>query len=266
MPHNDGPAYFDDIFDVGIDNCKLKVAKESKSKAKRKINIVVLTGAGISAESGIGTFRGAGGLWEGHDVNDVATPEAWDKDYKRVLDFYNQRRERIAGVKPNQAHTALASLEEEHTIEIVTQNIDNLHEVAGSTSVLHLHGEITKGCSSRDKSCVIDIGFEAIEPGMLATDGSQLRPFIVWFGEDVPKIAEAANVVQQAGVLLIIGTSLNVYPAAGLVHYAKPDVPVYLIDPADFSGMLNIPNKVVHIKEVATKGVDIFKQTYLPLL
>jgi NAD-dependent deacetylase len=266
LSHNYGPANFDDIFDVGIDKVEFKVAKESKSTAKRKLNIVVLTGAGISAESGIGTFRGAGGLWEGHDVNDVATPEAWEKDYKRVLEFYNLRRQRIAEVKPNRAHYALAALENQHQVQIVTQNIDNLHEAAGSNNILHLHGEITKACSSLDKSAVTDIGFKNIEPGMVAEDGSQLRPYIVWFGEAVPKIPEAAILVQQADILVIIGTSLNVYPAAGLVHYAKQDVPVFLIDPGDFSGMLDIPNHVTHIKEVATIGVDTFSSKYLPLL
>lgn len=243
-----------------------QVAKESKRASKRKLKVVALTGAGISAESGIGTFRGSGGLWEGHDVNDVATPEAWSKDFRRVLDFYNQRRDRIAQVKPNRAHLALAEMENECEVEIVTQNIDNLHEVAGSSTILHLHGEITKGCSSLDKSCIVDIGFEAIEPGMLAEDGSQLRPFIVWFGESVPKIPEAATMVQQADVLLIIGTSLNVYPAAGLVHYAEEQVPIYLIDPGDFTGVLNVPNPVVHIKEKATIGIDLFRTTYLPSL
>ena len=223
-----------------------------------KIKVVVLTGAGVSAESGISTFRDAGGLWEGYDINEVATPEGWDKNFRLVLDFYNARRKNVADVKPNKAHLLLAELEEYCDVAIVTQNIDNLHEQAGSSNVLHLHGEITKACSSYTKGNVIDIGFNDILGGQLSADGSQLRPFIVWFGEDVPKIAEAASEVSDADVVLIIGTSLEVYPAAGLVYAANSSATVYLIDPKPLTSKIAIPNEVAQIQENATTGMEIF--------
>mgnify|MGYP000850490151 CR=1 FL=1 len=223
-------------------------AKEPKSTAKKKLKITVLSGAGISAESGIATFRGNGGLWEGLDVRKVASPEGWNEDYQMVLDFYNQRRRAIGKVEPNQAHIDLALLQELHRVEIVTQNIDDLHEKGGSQNVLHLHGEITKGCSSNDKGSIVSIGYNDILPGMLAKDGSQLRPFIVWFGEQVPKMIEAINRVEEADVILIIGTSMEVYPAAGLINYANSDASIFVIDPSDLKHKIPSGLGVTQIK------------------
>jgi NAD-dependent deacetylase len=220
--------------------------------------VVVLTGAGISAESGVATFRGSGGLWEGYDIAEVATPQAWDKNYKLVLEFYNARRRNIAAVKPNEAHRALADMQQHYVVQIITQNIDNLHEQAGSTHVLHVHGEITKACSSNGKRHVQEIGFRDILDGETCTDGFQLRPFIVWFGEDVPLIPRAAELVSQADVLLIIGTSLEVYPANGLVNFAQSDIPIYVIDPDVLLHKISVPNKVVQIQKSASEGIIEF--------
>ncbi len=230
--------------------------------AKRKIT--VLTGAGVSAESGISTFRDSDGLWENHNVEDVASIEGWYRNPSLVLDFYNARRRQLKDVRPNQAHYAIASLEDEYEVTVVTQNVDNLHERAGSTKVIHLHGELTKVrpencCCDRDgysEETVFDIGAEDIHLGDLAPNGAQLRPHIVWFGEAVPKIDSAIDAVEAADILLIVGTSLQVYPAAGLYRYARMSVPIYIIDPKD------VPvrdGRITHIKEVATKGMDIFK-------
>ncbi len=227
---------------------------------KKKLNLVVLSGAGISAESGVATFRGSGGLWAGRNVQDVASPEGWQRDFRMVLDFYNQRRRKIAEVKPNLAHTTLAELEHEYNVNIITQNIDNLHEQGGSTYVLHLHGEITKGCSSNFKRHVTDIGFKDISEGDVCPDGYQMRPFIVWFGESVPEIESAIEIVSQADILLVIGTSLEVYPAAGLVNYAPENAPIYVIDPSEILQKLQVPNEVIHIQKIATKGVLMLKQ------
>ena len=194
--------------------------------------VVVLTGAGMSAESGLKTFRGADGLWEGHRIEDVATPEGFARDPETVLEFYNVRRTQLAGASPNEGHRALARLESAFEVSVVTQNIDDLHERAGSTNVLHLHGELTKARSSRDPSLVREIGYDRIEPGDLAEDGSQLRPHVVWFGEMVPALSEAAELVRGARVLLVVGTSLAVYPAAGLVHEAPPGCRCVYVDPA----------------------------------
>jgi NAD-dependent deacetylase len=237
-----------------------------KKPINRKLKLVVLTGAGISAESGIPTFRGHNGLWEGYDIEEVATPNGWAKNYRLVLDFYNARRRKVAEVQANLAHKLLAELEEVCDVLIVTQNIDNLHEQAGSTQVLHLHGEITKACSSLTKGNVVDIGFDDIDDGDKSSDGSQLRPFIVWFGEDVPMISYAAEIVAEADILLIVGTSLEVYPAAGLVHYANRDIPVVVIDPNSPSGKISVSNAVEHLQYKATKGLPIFAEEIRKIL
>lgn len=201
-----------------------------------KKNLVVLSGAGMSAESGISTFRDAGGLWDQYPVEAVATPEGYARDPQLVINFYNERRKQLLTVEPNEGHRGVAELEKAFNVTVVTQNVDNLHERAGSTHVVHLHGELTKVCSSRDPNNPHYI--KELEPeeyevklGDKAGDGSQLRPFIVWFGESVPEIETAIGYVEQADILVIIGTSLNVYPAAGLLHYAPMDCEIYLIDP-----------------------------------
>jgi len=233
------------------------MAKELQNTSKKKL--VVLSGAGISAESGISTFRGAGGLWEGYDVRDVATPEAWVKDQELVLRFYNERRRGIAAVQPNAAHQILAELQDTLDVKIITQNIDNLHEQAGSRDVMHLHGEITKACSSIEKKHIRDIGFEDINLGDKCPDGHQLRPFIVWFGEDVPLIPEAAAEVSTADIVLVIGTSLEVYPAAGLVNFAPVDVPIFVIDPNEVTHKMQMPNEVIHIQKGGSEGMREFR-------
>lgn len=204
--------------------------------------IVVLTGAGMSAESGISTFRDAGGLWDQYPVEQVATPEGYAANPQLVTDFYNTRRRQLLTVEPNEGHRLVAQLEKAYEVVVVTQNVDNLHERAGSSLVIHLHGELTKVTSSfqpNNPRYIRELTPEEYEVKMgdTAEDGSQLRPFIVWFGEAVPNIEVAADYVQQADIVIIIGTSLNVYPAAGLLYYAKSDAELYLIDPAD----VNVP-------------------------
>lgn len=194
--------------------------------------VVVLTGAGMSADSGLKTFRDSDGLWEGYDVNKVATLQGWREDPEMVLDFYNKRRKQAHEAEPHQGHKALARLERKFKVTIITQNVDNLHERAGSTDVLHLHGELAKVRSVKDPSLVYDIGGDPIEMGDTAEDGAQLRPHVVWFGEMVPNMEKAVQIVPEADVLLVIGTSLVVYPAAGLVDYASDNIPKYIIDPA----------------------------------
>lgn len=198
-----------------------------------KKHIVVLTGAGMSAESGISTFRDTGGLWEQYRVEDVATPEGFAANPSLVLEFYNQRRKDALKAQPNAGHIGLAQMEKEYLVSIVTQNVDDLHERAGSTNVLHLHGELMKVRSVKNPSKIYTLPADEpeIHLGDLAEDGSQLRPHIVWFGEAVPMIEQAAETVSRADVLVIIGTSLNVYPAAGLLNYAPKGIPIYLIDP-----------------------------------
>ncbi|MDC0661631.1 SIR2 family NAD-dependent protein deacylase [Marinobacter sp. SS21] len=198
-----------------------------------KQHIVVLTGAGISAESGLSTFRDNGGLWEEHSVYDVATPEAFARNPELVLRFYNDRRRQLEGAQPNRAHRLLAQLEAAYRVSIITQNVDDLHERAGSSEVIHLHGELTKARSTRYPEDVYDIGYQPIQLGDTCEHGSQLRPHIVWFGELVPMIEVAADVARTADQLLIVGTSLQVYPAAGLVHEVDFDVPVTVIDPGE---------------------------------
>ncbi|ATL48395.1 NAD-dependent protein deacylase [Chitinophaga caeni] len=195
----------------------------------RKPKLVVLTGAGISAESGLKTFRDSGGLWEGYDIEEVATPEAWERNPKLVLEFYNLRRDEVRKAQPNRAHLALASLENEFDITIITQNIDDLHERAGSSQVLHLHGLINKMRSDLDVHRLYDVG-EKISIGDLAPDGGQFRPHVVWFGEAVPMMGTSMQVVQEADIFLLVGTSLNVYPAAGLIHYIPKTAHKFVID------------------------------------
>ena len=220
-----------------------------------KKKIVVLTGSGISAESGLKTFRDSGGLWEEFRIEEVATYDAWNYNPALVLEFYNKRRAQLAGVVPNAAHHALVKLEQGFDVQIITQNVDDLHERAGSKSILHLHGELTKVRSTKSAALVTDIGYSEIHPGDLCSEGSQLRPHIVWFGEAVPLIETAADCVTKADILLVIGTSMAVYPAAGLVHYVKPGCPVYLVDPnpAQLSG---IPGLTV-IRDTAVSGVPL---------
>ena len=226
--------------------------------------ITVLTGAGVSAESGVSTFRDSDGLWENHNVEDVASIEGWYRNPSLVLDFYNARRAQLQTVRPNAAHRAIAELEKEYKVTVVTQNVDNLHERAGSTRIIHLHGELTK---VRPENCfndndgyseetVFDIGSDPIYLGDLAPNGAQLRPHIVWFGEAVPKIGTAIDAVEEADILLIVGTSLQVYPAAGLYRYARSGTPIYIIDPKDVPAR---DGRITHIKEVATKGMEVFK-------
>jgi NAD-dependent deacetylase len=192
--------------------------------------VVVLSGAGISAESGIKTFRDADGLWEGYDVMEVATPQGWKKNPALVLDFYNQRRKQAHTVEPNSAHYALAELEKQYDVTIVTQNVDNLHERAGSTKVMHLHGELFKSRSTVDESLIYDITHSELKLGDKCEKGSQLRPHIVWFGEMVPMMEEATKIARKADIFIVVGTSLVVYPAAGLVDYAPRDAKIYVVD------------------------------------
>jgi|SRR5690625_850681 len=213
--------------------------------------IVVLTGAGVSAESGIKTFRDADGLWEGHDVMEVASPQGWKQNPELVLDFYNQRRKQLLEVEPNKAHKALAKLEDQYRVEIITQNVDDLHERAGSSRVTHLHGELLKVRSSADSTHILDWKKDLVL-GDVCPLNSQLRPHIVWFGEGVPKMEKAMNIVQQADILLIIGTSMVVYPAASLLHYAPEDTPVYFIDPAP---SIDDSENIRVIAEKAASGV-----------
>ena len=195
-----------------------------------KQNLVVLTGAGISAESGIKTFRDSDGLWENHRIEDVATFGAWQKNKQLVLDFYNERRRKLLECEPNDAHKLLATLEEKYNVQIITQNIDNLHERAGSTNVLHLHGELLKVRSTLDEHLIYD-WTKDVQVGDKCEKGSQLRPHIVWFGEAVPLIEAAAEITKTADIFVVIGTSMVVYPAAGLIHYLDSSVPKYVIDP-----------------------------------
>jgi NAD-dependent deacetylase len=217
--------------------------------------LVVLTGAGMSAESGIRTFRDSNGLWEEHDVMDVASIEGWRKNPGLILRFYNERRKQMHSCEPNKGHILLAGLENDFEVEIITQNVDNLHERAGSARVLHLHGELTKARSSIDPTLVYLLGDREIKLGDKCEKGSQLRPYIVWFGEEVPAINEAIKIVESAEILCIIGTSLNVYPAAGLLHYAPTGCPIFLIDPNPPSG---ISRKIEVIDKGAVEGVAVF--------
>ncbi|MBR4758151.1 MAG: NAD-dependent deacylase [Bacteroidaceae bacterium] len=223
--------------------------------------IVVLTGAGMSAESGISTFRDSGGLWDNYNVEDVATPEGWTRDMQLVTDFYNIRRKELQNVKPCRGHELLAQLEQEYDVSVITQNVDNLHERAGSSKVVHLHGELMKVTSSFDPNNpkyieTLDSDHLEVKIGEKAADGSQLRPYIVWFGEPVPNIEIAAELSAQADIYLIIGTSLNVYPAAGLTAYVPEETPIYLIDPKPVQW--NSARHFTHIQAGASEGMEQF--------
>lgn len=216
-------------------------------------HIVVFTGAGVSAESGLKTFRDSDGLWENYPIEEVATIEAWHKNPKRVLEFYNMRRKQCMEAKPNEAHLLIAQLEKKYQVSVITQNIDDLHERAGSTNVLHLHGEIMKVRSTIDPHLIYPIRKWNLEWGERCEKGSQLRPHIVWFGEEVPMMPVAIDIVQTADIFIVIGSSLVVYPAAGLVFYASSHIPKYLIDPGNFDK--SMIRDFVHIKEKASVGM-----------
>ena len=216
--------------------------------------LTILSGAGISAESGIQTFRDSDGLWENHSVEDVASLEGWRKDRELVLEFYNQRRRQLHDVQPNDAHKLIADLEKYFDVQIVTQNIDDLHERAGSTNILHIHGELFKSCSCNDKNLIYEQKTD-INLGEKAEDGAQLRPFIVWFGEDVPLYQKAQEIVKDSDILLVIGTSLQVYPAAGLVHEIKDDCMLIVINPNETE--FGYGQRAVVMKETATKGMQL---------
>ncbi|WP_163408428.1 SIR2 family NAD-dependent protein deacylase [Flavobacterium ajazii] len=228
-----------------------------------KKKLVVLTGAGISAESGIKTFRDSDGLWEGHDVMEVATPEGWHKNQELVLDFYNKRRQQLKEVEPNLGHKILAELEKDFDVYVITQNVDDLHERAGSTKVLHLHGELLKVRSTKNRDLILD-WTEDLATGDLDKNGYQLRPHIVWFGEDVPALEEAITITETADYFAVIGTSLQVYPAAGLISYTYSITPVFYIDPKPIS-IPNIRNKVETIAKFASEGVADLRDKLLNL-
>ncbi len=221
-----------------------------------KKKLVVLSGAGMSQESGLKTFRDMGGLWEQYDVTEVASPDAWRQNPELVMRFYNERRKLLWEAKPNAGHTGIADLEKDFDVEIITQNVDDLHEQAGSTKVLHLHGELKKARSTIDPDLVYTLDHWELKMGDKCEKGSQLRPHIVWFGEAVPALNDALPIVQSADVLVVIGTSLVVYPAASLVHYTKPEIPIFVIDP----GRPQVTSEnVTYIQEKAGKGLEILK-------
>ncbi len=217
--------------------------------------LVVLTGAGISAESGLRTFREMGGLWEEYDVYEVASPQGWAANKELVLRFYNERRRQLYEVEPNAGHTGLVELEKYFDVQVITQNIDDLHERAGSSKILHLHGEIKKARSTVDSSLVYKIKGRELNIGDKCKKGSQLRPHVVWFGEAVPAFQQAVEITEKADIFVVVGTSLNVYPAAGLIDFVPVNSPIYLIDPNGIGGVIN--RKVELIKENATVGVSI---------
>ena len=223
-------------------------------------NIVVLTGAGMSAQSGISTFRDSGGLWEKYPVQQVASIEGWYKNPELMLTFYNQRRTALQEANPNKGHLILAELEKHFHVSIITQNIDDLHERAGSTNVLHLHGELTKARSSEDPDLITYIGYDPIEWGDKATDGSQLRPHVVWFGEPVPNMTKAIQWTQEADIMIVAGTSLAVYPAAGLVDFAQNNIPLFLVDPKPAP----VRRKNLYIiADKAVEGLEKLKKTLI---
>lgn len=217
--------------------------------------IVVLSGSGISAESGLATFRGNDGLWDNYPVEDVASIEGWYRNPRLVIDFYNRLRAKLADIRPNQAHLDIAALEKDYDVVVVTQNVDDLHERAGSSRIIHLHGELTKVRPENSTKGVRDIGYGEIHFGD-KEHGAQLRPHIVWFGESVPEFEPAVREVASADILLIVGTSMQVYPAASLMYYADPKCRIYVVDPADVPTDNN--SRIVHIKEKATTGVARF--------
>ncbi|MBF6608550.1 MAG: NAD-dependent deacylase [Flavobacterium sp.] len=223
-----------------------------------KKNLVILSGAGISAESGIKTFRDAGGLWEGHDVMEVASFDGWLRNPELVMDFYNQRRRQLHQVSPNAGHFAIAALEEEFNVQLITQNVDNLHEKAGSTNVLHLHGELLKARSTTNPGYIVDWEHD-LHFGDTDNAGNQLRPHIVWFGEEIPLLEDAVEITQKADIFIVVGTSLQVYPAAGLIQFTNRHVPVFYIDPNP-APILNLPNPITVIAEPASVGMPILAQ------
>ena len=229
-----------------------------------KKKLVVLTGAGISAESGIKTFRDSDGLWEGHNVMEVATPEGWHKNPALVLDFYNQRRKQLKEVNPNAAHYILAELEHDFDVQIITQNVDDLHKRAGSTNVLHLHGELLKVRSTQNPNYILD-WTEDLNFGDCDKNKQQLRPHIVWFGEEVPALEEAVELTETADYFAVIGTSLQVYPAAGLIDFTKATTPVYYIDPKPIK-IPNLRNPLYVIPEIASEGMKQLKKELLALI
>jgi NAD-dependent deacetylase len=217
-----------------------------------KKNLVILSGAGVSQESGLKTFRDMGGLWEQYDVTQVASFEAWEKSPELVMRFYNERRKQLFDAKPNAAHLGIADLENDFNVQIVTQNVDDLHELAGSTNVLHLHGELRKARSTIDPSLIYKMNNWELKFGDTCELGSQLRPHIVWFGEAVPNIQKALPIVQKADILVVVGTSLAVYPAASLVNYTQAEIPIFVVDP----GHPEVHKKnVVYIQKKARKGI-----------
>lgn len=220
-----------------------------------KKKIIILTGAGISAESGLKTFRDANGLWEGYNIEDVATPEAWQRNPNLVQQFYNERRKAVLAAQPNAAHLALIKLEEKFETLIITQNIDDLHERAGSKAVMHLHGEITFSRSSKNSALLYKIEGDSIEMGALCELGSPLRPHVVWFGEDVPMITKAMHEMSKAAMVILIGSSLAVYPAAGLIELVKFNVPIYVVDPK--IQFVNLPNPIIKIQEKASIAIPL---------
>lgn len=224
--------------------------------------IAVITGAGISAESGIKTFRDMGGMWEEYDVMDVASIEGWYKNPKLILDFYNNRRTELANVLPNKAHIELAEFEKIFDVSIITQNVDNLHERAGSTNILHLHGELTKVRSTGNEDTIFDIEYKEIHIGDLCPEGYQLRPHIVWFGEPVPLIQRAIKIIENSDIVIIIGTSMQVYPAASLIHYAKQNTPIFYIDPHP---TITNSKQITVISENASSGIVKLKELLLKL-
>jgi NAD-dependent deacetylase len=226
-------------------------------KIYSKPHLVVFSGAGMSAESGIKTFRDNDGLWENHEVTDVATPEAWRRDPELVLRFYNMRRKQLLAAKPNKAHKTVAELESSFRVSVITQNIDDLHEKAGSTEVMHLHGELRKVQSEKYPQLVYDWEKESIELGDTCEKGYQLRPHVVWFGESVPMIPKAYELAATADIFIVIGTSLNVYPAAGIVNFVPPTAECYLIDP-NISANL-VPENWTILKTTAGKGMEVLK-------
>lgn len=224
----------------------------------KKKKLIVLSGAGISAESGIKTFRDSNGLWENHDIMEVASPLGWQKNPALVLDFYNKRRQQLLEVKPNAAHLALALLEKEYEVHIITQNVDDLHERAGSSRVLHLHGELLKVRSTKDENYIIPWK-NNLNLGDCCPKNGQLRPHIVWFGEEVPAMDNAIGFTKNADIVLVIGTSLQVYPAAGLINYAPSNSPIFYIDPNP-APIFETANKIEIIKATASQGVTSFME------
>jgi len=225
--------------------------------------LVVLTGAGISAESGLKTFRDSDGLWQGHDIMEVATPQGWRKNHELVLEFYNQRRRQLHKVQPNRGHKTLFELENNFDVHIITQNVDNLHEKAGSSNIIHLHGELFKVRSVKDKNYILHWETD-LHKTDIDKNGFQLRPHIVWFGEDVPALQEAKEIIQKADYFVVVGTSLQVYPAAGLIEYINPKIPIYYIDPNPIS-IRNLSNTIEIIPMNAGEGIPFLRTKLISL-